>query len=323
MGQLAYILAASHSGSTLLAMLLGAHPEARTVGELKAGSLGDAERYRCSCGELIRDCGFWRQVRKAMRSRGIDFDVTQAGTSLHDIQSSYARRLLEPLHRGWVLELARDAGLALSPQWSRHLRETQRRNAALVESLQALTGARIIIDSSKTALRLKYLLRNPALDVRVIRLIRDGRAVALTYMDEWSYADAADPQLRGGGSGGGGERRQRPMAEAALEWRRSNEEAECLLARLDRSRSLEVRYEEICGGTRATLERICGFLELAPEKIVPDFRSVPQHVIGNGMRLNKTSEIRLDDRWKAHLTAADLAAFESVAGPLNRRYGYV
>ena len=34
--KLAYILAASHSGSTLLAMLLGAHRETCTVGELKA-----------------------------------------------------------------------------------------------------------------------------------------------------------------------------------------------------------------------------------------------------------------------------------------------
>ena len=40
--RLAYLLAASHSGSTLLAMLLGAHPEACTAGELKATNLGFA-----------------------------------------------------------------------------------------------------------------------------------------------------------------------------------------------------------------------------------------------------------------------------------------
>jgi hypothetical protein len=35
MRRLAYILAASHSGSTLLSMLLGSHPQIATVGEMK------------------------------------------------------------------------------------------------------------------------------------------------------------------------------------------------------------------------------------------------------------------------------------------------
>ena len=46
--RLVYILAASHSGSTLLAMLLGSHPDVCTVGELKATSLGNVEEYLCS-----------------------------------------------------------------------------------------------------------------------------------------------------------------------------------------------------------------------------------------------------------------------------------
>ena len=44
MTDLVYILAASHSGSTLLAMLLSTHPEICTVGELKATNLGDPHR---------------------------------------------------------------------------------------------------------------------------------------------------------------------------------------------------------------------------------------------------------------------------------------
>jgi hypothetical protein len=45
-------------------------------------------------------------------------------------------------------------------------------------------------------------------------------------------------------------------------------------------------------------------------------------VIGNGMRLDSSSVIELDDRWRSVLTAADLRAFDAVAGQINRRYGY-
>jgi hypothetical protein len=328
MGQLAYVLAASHSGSTLLSMVAGAHPEACTVGELKANFLGNPERYRCSCRELIMECPFWKKVTAAMAAKGIEYDPTRARTSIASIPYPYVKRLLGPLHRGPFLEGIRDAALSLHPGWHRDLKVIQERNAALVNTLQELSGAKVIIDSSKVGLRLKYLLRNPGLDIKIIRMIRDGRAVALTYMDTDSFADATDPSLRASGRDVGlpGLCKKMaaglPMESAAREWRRSNEEAECLLAGLDKSQWIEVRYEDLCTETEATLRRIYEFLGLDPAKMERNFRSKEHHVVGNGMRLDTTSEIWLDERWKQHLTKEDLLTFDSIAGDLNRRYGY-
>jgi hypothetical protein len=323
MPKLAYLLAASHSGSTLLTMLLGAQPGACTVGELKATHMGDADSYRCSCREKIRDCLFWQEIGKAMGKRGIqDFDITQAGTSIFEAESPYVRRLLAPLYRGAAMELIRDLGLSLSGEWRTLLGKSKRRNLALIESLLEVTGAGVVIDSSKLALRLKYLLPIPELDVRVIRVIRDGRAVSLTYTDEWNFADSSDPALRGGGSG---QRRPPPrqsMADAANEWKRSNEASDALVATLPRSQWTEVRYEDLCADPAATLKRLATFLDLDPQQTRLDFRAVTQHVIGNGMRMDSTSEIRLDERWKSHLSEQDLQAFDEVAGDLNRSYGY-
>lgn len=322
MTRLAYILAASHSGSTLLAMLLNAHPDVCSVGELKATGLGDVERYRCSCGELIRRCAFWRRVSEGMARRGIEFDITAAGTHFSAGGSAYTTRLLRPLHRGRLLEAARDVALRLSPAWRAAYPKVQRRNAALAETLCELTGARVVVDSSKVGLRLKYLLRNPDLDVRVIRLIRDGRAVALTYTDPASFADAGDPALRGGGMGGDRAAERLTIAQAAHEWRRSNEEAEHLLARLDRSRCMGLRYEAVCANSAVELRPVYAFLGLDPAMAMPGFRSAEHHVLGNGMRLDATSEVRLDERWRTALSQADLETFGAVAGELNRRYGY-
>ena len=304
---MAYILSASHSGSTLLAMLLGAHPEACTVGELRAPSMGDTDTYQCSCGRRIKDCEFWIKVSQTMKRKGIaDFDITHASTSIFEVNNPYLHRLLAPLQRGPVLELARDLALACSGEWRRHLTNVQDRNAALVEVLQELTGAKIIIDSSKSVLHLKYLIRKPSLKIKVVRLIRDGRAVSLSLI----------------GHGLKGSTRQETIVAAAREWRRSNEAAELLLNRLPSSEWLGIQYEDLCLQPEPTMRRICQFLGLDSELINLDFRSREQHVLGNEMRLRSTSEIRLDERWRKQLSTEDLSAFDRVAADLNRKYGY-
>jgi len=322
MPKLAYLLAASHSGSTLLAMLLGAQPGACTGGELKATSLGDAASYRCSCRERILDCSFWQQVAGAMAARGYPgFEITRAGTNIFDIENPYIRRLLAPMYRGGSLETVRDLALSLSPAWRARLSDCNARNLALIESLLDVTGAGVVIDSSKVALRLKYLLRIPELDLRVIRMIRDGRAVALTYTDDWNFADSKDPSMRGGGTG-----IRRPafgsMTAAAHTWKRSNESCDALTARLPASQWTVVRYEDLCADPASTLKRLGTFLDLDPNQVKLDFRASTPHVIGNGMRMDGSAEIRLDERWKSHLTRQDLGIFDAVAGKLNQRYGY-
>lgn len=320
--RLAYILAASHSGSTLLAMLLGSHPEICTVGELKLTDLGAVDTYRCSCRKPIRSCPFWTGIAQDMARRGVPFEIGDGGTDLGSGVSRYVTWLLRPLHRGPGLEWARDAALGLSPTWRARLARFQDRNAALAECICARTGKPVIVDSSKIGLRLKYLLRNPGLDVRVIRLVRDGRGAALTYTDPARFADATDPHLRGGGTGGSRASEGLSTAAAALEWRRSNEEADAILRRLDRSRWTEVRYEALCMESESTLQQLAAFIGVSSRQIPRDFRAVEHHVIGNGMRLDSTSDVRLDERWRSAMPARDLEVFEAVAGTMNRRLGY-
>ena len=325
MTKFAYILAASHSGSTLLSMLLSAHSQIATVGEIKlsASAMGEIDRYRCSCGEFICQCDFWRKVKKGMAERGFEFDLAYAGTDYRTVESRYARRLLGPMHRGKILETVRDVALGFSPAWRKQLLEIHRRNAALASTVSDITEAEIVVDSSKIAVRLKYLLKNPELDIKVIRLIRDGRGVALTYMDPAGYADAKEPSLRGGGSGVQRKSERLSITQAASEWRRCNEEAEHILCPLDKSQWIEVRYEELCRDTENALARLFEFLGLDPDTRARDFRSVESHIVGNGMRLDTTSRISLDERWRTVLTEEELHIFNREAGEMNRRYGYV
>ena len=236
-----------------------------------------------------------------MAHRGFEFDISNARTDIRGVESAYARRLLRPLHHGPLMERVRDAALWLSPNWRAARPIIQQRNAGLIDTVCEVSGQTIIVDSSKDALRLKYLLRNPALDVQIVWLIRDGRGVALTYyLDEKRLA----------------------MRPAAWEWRRSIEEAQELLAHVDRQSWTAARYEELCADPAGTLARLFNFIGVDPAAATLDFRARQHHIVGNWMRLQKSSEIQLDERWKTLLTAHDLRDFDAVAGRMNRRFGY-
>ncbi len=322
MNKLIYILAASHSGSTLLSMLLGAHPGACTVGELKISSMGDPQKYRCSCGEPIINCLFWKKVAFSMNKKGISFNLATPHMNISDTENKYFAKLLRPMYRGRIIEVFRDLLLSIHPNWRSYLKTIQTRNSVLVETLTEITGAKVVIDSSKIGIRLKYLLKNDNFDVYVIRLIRDGRGVALTYVNPMQFADATDPELRAGGLGGYRKSITLTFKQAVYEWKKANEEAEHITKNIKKSRLIEIKYETLCTKTEDALNHIYSIIGLESNKSIRDFRSVTQHVIGNGMRLDRTSKVALDERWKTQLSETEFNIFNEIAGNLNRKYGY-
>jgi hypothetical protein len=296
---LVYILGATHSGSTVLAMQLARHPDVCTVGELSDVHSHDKPGYRCSCGEELAHCGFWSNVSTAMAQRGFSYSATTIETDVRNAPNRYARRLLMPMHRGPILELVRDTALFVSPATRSYLQRHQRLKAALAESVLECTGKSALVDSSKIGVHLKYYLRNPRFNVKVIWLVRDGRGVALSLM-----------------------RNQRmTMQGAAYEWRRFYEEADVLLRRLDRSQWTCIHYEELCAAPERTLCELWRFIGVPP--CPPSgLQSADFHVLGHSTRLNGFEKIKLNEKWRTELTAAELRAFDTVAGRQNRKLGY-
>jgi hypothetical protein len=288
-------------------MLLGAQPEAFTMGEMRVPALQNPDTYQCSCGEPIRKCGFWNEVSKRMAKKGIaGFDIVEPRLSIHDVDSQYAARVLNAMPRGPLLEGVRSVALSFSPAWASHLRGVHARNGALVEVFQEMSGAKIVVDSSKLALHLKFLLKSDRLKIKTLHLVRDGRAV-VTSMLGHGYEKAT---------------RAETVAAAAMDWRRAIEASECVLATQPSSRSMTFQYEELCRQPEAMMRKICGFLGMDTRQINLDFRAKTQHVLGNEMRLKSGSDIKLDERWRTKLAKEDLGVFDQVAGETNRKYGY-
>ena len=142
-----YIAGLSHSGSTLLSLMLNAHPEIISVGELKhlrkAG-----EGMPCGCGAAsLEQCEFWSSVEKVLRKR--------TGKSLAEL----------------------DCFGAYGSE-----REGLAENVSLFQAVSEATGKKFVVDSSKRPGRLKYLLRLPELDVYPVHLIRDARGQVLSML---------------------------------------------------------------------------------------------------------------------------------------------
>ena len=318
---LIYLAAASHSGSTMTAMLLGAHPDLCSVGELKAIHLGDQNNYLCSCKTLVGECSFWQGVSDKMAKRGQVFCISNAQTDIRTGATPYMLRLLNPLVRGPFLELVRDSLLFLSPTWRKQFPILQKRNADYVSAIAEQAGAKGVVDSSKIGIRLKYLLKNKELDIKVIWVVRDGRGVSLAYKKPSEYADATDPKLRGGGAGKTQEK-GREIESGAHEWVWCNQETQAVLATMDRNKWLQVHYEDICNDTESTLDKIFEFIGVDPTKKRLDFKAVEHYVVENGMRLDDSDVIRLDDGWRRELTGEELKRFENVAGEYSKLLGY-
>jgi hypothetical protein len=296
------IEASSYSGATLLAFLLAAHPRIATVGEMNGLIPSeDPEIYLCSCGERIRECAFWRAIGKAMGARGFAFDVARFDTEFRLGGPRPIQYLRLGSFRNAALDGLRDALFQAWPGERRRLRELVARNEAFVESVLAVTGKSVFVDTSKDRMRLSALRRFSSLDVRALHLVRDVRGVVASRLRRGVGIDAR---------------------EAARQWARLHRRIEAGLAALPEQSRMMVRYEDLCRDLHGTLERIFRFCGVESSAGPVDGRGAKHHIVGNPMRLSQLSEIRLDERWRSLLSPAQLEAIGQTAGAVGRQYGY-
>ncbi len=297
--RLAYIASPSYSGSTLLTRLLNAHPRIATIGELKWGDI-DLESYACSCGALLRECGFWNEVSRRVQSRGLPFDLNRPPTDFRCRASPIADRVLRARVRGGAFESLRSGLASLLPARRKEWPTVRAVNRAIVEAVLELKRADVFLDASKDPVRLKHLLDSGDYDVWLIQLIRDGRGVVNSAIKNQSE----------------------PAELAAREWRRTHEQIQRLASRIGQTRVLRLRYEDLCEDPATALAQTYGFLGLPPCDAVSTNGSVPHHILGNRMRLVPNIEIRPDEKWRRELPPAACDRFERIAGRLNRHFGY-
>lgn len=306
--RLVYITSTSFSGSTLLSFLLNAHPAICSVGEVTGPYrfVKDPSAYPCSCGATLTTCEFWQSVYGGMKRRGYDFRPEQWRLRFELSRNRTLNHVLTRSLRSDGLDSARDALVGIVPSWRQRLRETARRNEALVDAILEASGTSVLADASKDPSRIWHLERLTGLRPLVLHLTRDALGFASSRVKKLSPRQASPFSV----------------ADAARIWNRAGARLERFFRRLPPERCLRVRYEDLCRSPQTELGRITDRLGLLPHEMPLRFREVEHHVIGNRMRLSSSNEIRLDESWRERLTAEDVEEVRRRTAHYRAAFGY-
>lgn len=163
-----YIAGFGRSGSTLLGNVLGEVEGLFSVGELRQvweyGFLGNKV---CGCGAPFHECKVWRPV------------VDEAFGGIGGVDPRGMIRLRESWAR------TKHIPLMLTPPGrqlvERRLAEYLDVLGRLYKAIRAVTGSRVIVDSSKFPSYGYLLGMVPSVDLYAVHLVRDPRAVAYSW----------------------------------------------------------------------------------------------------------------------------------------------
>jgi hypothetical protein len=305
-----FICSAGHSGSTLLDLLLGSHSKITSLGEIIQLPKNISLNTRCTCGQAVRSCPFWRQV-VGLLNKDLGIDIFKNPYALH---MGYANPQVvkDRIHNSWTYHVERRLlkglryvelryGLPFSQKLLKPIYTGIENTFKVYDAVREVTHSDLIVDSSKSYLEAVGVYVSSPSKVRILLLTRDGRGVFHSYL-----------------------KRNFSRSMSLHGWKNHYGRAVPLLRKHVKPEHLQrVRYEDLVGDTSAELRRLCEFLQVDFEADMLRFAEHVHHITnGNDMRFSQSSEIRCDDAWRHRLMPADLAYFEKVAGDLNRRLGY-
>ncbi|MEW9554193.1 sulfotransferase [Nonomuraea sp. NPDC050783] len=283
-----YLGGLGRSGTTLLERLLAELPGVIALGEVvHLWERGVLAAELCGCGVPFPSCPFWREVGE--RAFG--------GWSARQ-----AERMVTLRHR---VDRTRRIPRIAHPDLAAYVRAYR--------TLYTATGAGVVIDSSKHA-SLACCLLSGGVDVRIVQVVRDPRAVAHSWGRAVERPEDGRLMTRWG------------PARTALHWTAQNAALE-LLARRG-ARMTTVRYEDLLGAPGPTLLALARELGLTVAELpFLDGRTAwlgPSHTVsGNPMRFHVGRvELRRDDSWATGLPGGDRRVVNTLTWPLRARYGY-
>lgn len=303
-----YIVGVGRSGSTILGNILGQINGLAYLGEISViWNRGLIENRLCGCGEKFRECQTWNAI----------FDEALGGMGGVDAEKMmrWREKVFNPLN---TLRLVRakgsfpDKASGMGHDWLVEFGEATR---AIYRAAQHVTGSRVLVDSSHNPLYAGLLLSLPEIDLRLVHLIRDPRAVVYSRQrHKFDPGRGKEVRITGPLVSGGG-------------WILWNALTESLKMRASRP-SLRYRYEDFVREPQKIVREIAAFVD-EPSAALP-FRGereatiAPAHsVSGNPSRFDTgTITLRPDEEWRANGKAGHNLLSTVLTWPLMLRYGY-
>jgi hypothetical protein len=290
------------SGTTLLERILGELPGVCPLGEVVHLWERDLVRdERCGCGHAFSRCAFWQAVGE------------QAFGGWARVRVDRMRALGQAVDR--TRHIPHLARRHLPTRYQRPVAEYVGHYARVYRAAAQVSGARVVVDSSKHSALAFGLRWSPSIDLRVIHMVRDSRGVAYSWTKTVPRPESTGEQMT-----------RYPPGRSALLWNAHNT-AFGLLAHRGVP-VYRVRYETLLAQPRTVVAKLADFagIPAGPLEFVTGtaVRLGTSHTAaGNPMRF-ATGEVPLrpDDAWRTELPAGQRRLVGALTAPLLVRYGY-
>jgi len=302
-----YLGGFGRSGSTLVDRVVGSLPGFCSVGELvhlwERGLLADE---RCGCGRPFSGCPFWTAVGEAA------FGPT--GWAALDAHAVVAQKAAVDRNR----HIPRLLATLAFPSYRRQLRAYAATLARVYAGVREVSGAAVVVDSSKHASTAFVLRRTPGVRLAVVQVVRDPRGVAHSWGKRVQRPEVT------------GETDYMPVYSAprsSLLWLAHN-----VLFRLfarTGTPAMVLRYEDFLSSPEEQVRRLAAFAG-QPAGELPFLASdgsvelaASHNVAGNPMRFRTGRlALRRDDAWRSAMPARTRLLVALLTSPLRVPFGY-
>lgn len=299
-----YIAGFGRSGSTILGNVLGEIEGFFHGGEFNfIWERNVIENRLCGCGAPFDECEVWGSVLK--RAFG-GIDEADAREMVR-LQTSGTRTRHIPLMFSTI------GRRILVPRLGKFMSRLQK----LYGAVQETTGSQVIVDSSKLPAYGYVLGRTPGLDLYVVHLVRDPRAVAYSWLRKKPQPDTnrLSYMLR------------MNIVKSSLLWAAWNASCEALW-RGSSTRYMRLRYEDFVEDPQRALTDILGMLHEDTRRLTfLDGRVVElgvSHTVSGNPNRFQTGTVRLrpDDEWTSRMKLRNKMLVTLLTLPLLLRYEY-
>jgi len=300
-----YICGWGRSGSTLIDRILGGVPGFVSIGELRSMWDTDPAQQLCGCGTTIQDCPLWGPVLDDVLEAGHGY-TTRTVRSLRD-EGARSRHLLRLWRQARRVEPP-DPGAVTT--YGDILEEIYR-------AVLSAAGAGVVVDSSKHPAEALLLAGRAGVDLTVLHLVRDPRAVA------YSWSKRTSPE-----SGVPDSPPRRGVLPSAAWWTAWNAAAEALVRPRVGGRFLALRYEDVIASPRQELGYVVQRMGMSPGdlSLVGDNDVVlpPAHIVAGNPSRHRSGTVHLepDLEWERSMRRRDRMTATVAALPLLGRYHY-
>lgn len=293
------------SGSTLLDRLLGQVDGVFSVGELRhIWSRSFGEDQLCGCGVPFSRCDFWSRV------------VRDALGGFEAVDVAGIKRLKAKVDRARFIPFL-GIRRPMSARFDQRLSEYAGLLGRLYRGIQTASGCELIVDSTKDPSYGFVLSRVDEVDLSVVHLVRDSRAVAYSWKrkkvrPEIHWTEEYMPRYS--------------ITKSAAEWTALN----FLTSQLKRVTKYRlIRYEDLVDDPQGTIAELLMFAghHAPPASGVGGGESIEfgaNHTVsGNPIRFKRGPiTIAADTEWRNNLGAREYALTTALTWPLLATYGY-